>query len=266
MKTHTSTTKRGNAFTLVELLVVIAIIGVLAGMIIPAVVTAQAKAKATKAKVQIADLVGAINSYNADYSRLPSVPRTREAHAAKAAYNNQLASVASPDWTFGNIGTLDSTPGAGALPTLTVPGKTGYLQFGDPNSGGRNPNNSEVVAILMNLTNVPYLNPPPGVTFVNENFNQNPKKNVYLNAKVVGMRQPAGVDPNGVYRDPWGRPFIIIEDLDYDSRVLSPFPLNERPRFIPGNVLVMSLGPDGKANFTKDQDHPENRDNIYSWK
>jgi hypothetical protein len=28
----------------------------------------------------------------------------------------------------------------------------------------------------------------------------------------------------------------------------------------------MSLGPDGKADFTADQDHPNNRDNIYSWK
>jgi prepilin-type N-terminal cleavage/methylation domain-containing protein len=268
MKTHTPTLKRGNAFTLIELLVVIAIIGILAGMIIPAVAIAKTKALMAKARGEVVAIAGAVNSYQADYSRLPATPETRQYHANKPAYQNgQLATNNTPDWVFGNMATPDPR---GNNPTPAVLSKTGYLQVNDPQSGGRNPNNSEVMAILLNLTDIQDITPPSGPRFINANNNQNPKKTVYLNAKVVGDRQAGGVDSFGVYRDPWGHPYIVILDLDYDSRVLSPFPLARGdarfPRFIPGNVLVMSLGPDGKADFAQDQDHPNNRDNIYSWK
>ena len=68
------------AFTLVELLVVIAIIGILAAMLLPAIASATTKAKSAKAKVEVTGIVGAINSYQADYSRLPATKRTRDAH------------------------------------------------------------------------------------------------------------------------------------------------------------------------------------------
>jgi prepilin-type N-terminal cleavage/methylation domain-containing protein len=265
MNTRTISSRR-SGFTLIELLVVIAIIGVLAGMIAPAVVSAVKKAKKAKAQTEVSSIAQAITSYQADYSRLPATKRTRDAHAAKPAYNNQLATVATPDWVFGNFKTVDPK---GFEPAAVVASLTGYQEVVDPQSGGRNPNNSEVMAILtgQTLPDVVAGNSDP----VNANNNQNPKRNIYLNAKVVPTRQANGIDDLGVYRDPWGHPFIIILDLDYDSRVLSPFPLIRagqppQPRFIPGSVLVMSLGPDGKADFTVDQDHPNNRDNIYSWK
>jgi hypothetical protein len=150
-----------------------------------------------------------------------------------------------------------------------VAAKIGYQQVRDLGGSGRDADNSEVMAILtaQSVADV------QGGTAdaVNLNNNQNPKRTVYLATKTVGRNQPNGVDDLGVYRDPWGHPYILILDLDYDSRVLSPFPLVApgRPaqaRFIPGNALVMSLGPDGKADFNADQDHPNNRDNIYSWK
>ncbi|MCX6870620.1 MAG: hypothetical protein NTY84_08350, partial [Verrucomicrobia bacterium] len=155
------------------------------------------------------------------------------------------------------------------LPTQTVATKTGYQQVLDLGNSGRDANNSEVISILTAQI-VPDVQGGMADA-VNLNNNQNPKRTVYLATKSVGRNQPNGVDDLGVYRDPWGHPYIIILDLDYDSRVLSPFPLVApgRPaqaRFIPGNALVMSLGPDGKADFNADQDHPNNRDNIYSWK
>lgn len=259
--------RRRSAFTLIELLVVIAIIGILASMLVPAVVRAVVKAKTAKSRTEVTAIVGAINAYQADYSRLPATPRTRQAHSAKPPYaQGQFPTVATPDWVFGNVETPDPK---NQMPTPSVVAAVGYQLVNDPQSGGRNPNNSEVMAILTGQT-------APDVAagmseLVNANNSQNPKRNVYLNVKIVPTRQPNGMDDLGVYRDPWGHPYVVIIDLDYDSRVLSPFPLVRagqpaQARFIPGNVLVMSLGPDGKADFTMDQDHPNNWDNIYSWK
>jgi len=265
MNTRTISSRR-SGFTLIELLVVIAIIGVLASMIAPATISAVKKAKMAKARTEVSSIAQAVVSYQADYSRLPATKRTRDAHAAKPVYNNQLATAATPDWVFGNFGTTNSTR---QLPSTVVNTVTGYQEVRDTPWGNRNPNNSEVMAILtgQTLPDVVAGNSDP----VNANNNQNPKRSIYLQPKIVPTQQPNGMDDFGVYRDPWGHPFIIILDLDYDSRVLSPFPLIRagqppQPRFIPGSVLVMSLGPDGKADFTVDQDHPNKRDNIYSWK
>lgn len=264
MNTRIQLRPRRSGFTLIELLVVIAIIGVLAGMIVPATVKALGKAKSAKARAEIANIVGAIKGYQADYSRLPASPATREAHAAKGAYPaGALPSVATPDFVFGNVNTPDPK---GTLPTVGVATAVGYQEIRDPNSA-RQPNNSEVMAML---TASQFADSVTPALVVNANNNQNPKRNVYLNVKVVPTRNPGGMDDLGVYRDPWGHPYVIILDLDYDNRVLSPFPLvrnnTSQPRFIPDSVLVMSLGPDGKANLGQDEGHPDNRDNIYSWK
>ena len=253
---------RGGGFTLIELLVVIAIIGILAGMIVPATVKALSKAKSAKSRTEAAALAGAIKAYQADYSRLPASPLTRQAHAAKPAYvENQPFTTATPDWVFGNVNTVDPK---GNAPTASVASAVGYQEVRDPQGGARNPNNSEVMSIITAQQFPDFT----GASLVNANNSLNPKRNVYLNVKSVSNRQPGGVDDLGVYRDPWGHPYIIILDLDYDNRVLSPFPTGtaRSPRFLPESVLVMSLGPDGKANFGVDQDHPDNRDNIYSWK
>ncbi|MGI8966591.1 MAG: type II secretion system protein, partial [Limisphaerales bacterium] len=58
-------------FTLVELLIVIAIIGILAGMILPALARAKRQALITQAKMEIKSIESAVNQYHADYSRYP---------------------------------------------------------------------------------------------------------------------------------------------------------------------------------------------------
>ena len=58
-------------FTLVEMLVVIAIIGVLAGMILPALSRAKRQALITRAQTEMQSIVTAISGYQSEYSRFP---------------------------------------------------------------------------------------------------------------------------------------------------------------------------------------------------
>ena len=79
-----------------------------------------------------------------------------------------------------------------------------------------------------------------------------------------------------VLRDPWGHPYIVWVDMDYDGRVINPFPdvvngpilpaTNPNAKYISQPVLVMSLGPDGKANFSQPSNVGDNKDNIYNWR
>ena len=264
MKNNPFARQRG--FTLIELLVVIAIIGILAGMLLPAIGAVKAKARKVQCQKEITELEGAINAYAADNSRLPVTPETRTAHAK---YIDQV-----PDLRFGGEG-VDVFP-ANANPThFTNPGAAASLV----------PNNSEIVATLMNVTNV--IVSYNGVRqIVNQDYSLNPKHQNYLNAKILPAPGAGGVDLSanstlnpstakqpGLYRDPWGRPYYIVLDMDYDNRCLSPFPdfLNGSttpiPKYINRPVLIFSAGPDGQFDLTTAMTNKKsvNGDNIYSW-
>lgn len=65
-------TRRTDAFTLIELLTVIAIIGVLAGLLFPAIKNSLLKAEAAKAQAGIAGLQTAFRSYYTEYGKWPA--------------------------------------------------------------------------------------------------------------------------------------------------------------------------------------------------
>ena len=75
----------------------------------------------------------------------------------------------------------------------------------------------------MNLTNYPNGSAPTA----NTNYQKNPQKTIFLNAKMsgwdgTGTPQP-GVGNDLVYRDPWGNPYIISMDLNYDEQLRTRF-------------------------------------------
>lgn len=278
-------------FTLIELLVVIAIIGILAGMLLPALGMAKTKARVAQAQTDIQNLAGAISQFNADNGRFPIAKSARQ--FLKAVDENSNAG--DPDFTFGTVN-ADGSPvrdntgnpvGVNVINPAPIP----------------NASNREIVAALRGI------NPDWGASAWNRNNALNPERKNYLNVKDkprkvngVDTGEPGGVGSDGVYRDPWGMPYIISVDANFDNRTRDAFYRNESvassgaganrgliglskfpgpnsttgatsPNSFEANasVMVWSFGPDKKADPTVPATlaggkKTVNFDNVTSWK
>jgi prepilin-type N-terminal cleavage/methylation domain-containing protein len=271
MKTNPLRSRRSRrAFTLVELLTVIAIIAILAAMLLPVLSRVRLSALRAQTKIQVNDIATAIQAYDSAYGRFPVSPAAQAQASANASFNG--------DFTYGgyyNGVAIGTTVGSTVL------------------------SNSEVISILMDYTNFP--NPVFGAATINANFQKNPQKTGFLNAKMsgwdpsVGGAPAPGVGNDLVYRDPWGNPYLISMDLNYDGQCQDAFydlaAVSQQsgqqgynglvnPNFATspnsfqfhGTVMVWSMGQYGPAtpaptsfDSNKPATDPANKNHILSW-
>ena len=152
------------------------------------------------------------------------------------------------------------------------------VTYGGLAAGVGGPTNSEIVVILMDLDQG-----------INAGHVKNPQKISMLNAKTVSDNTLGGVGTDGVYRDPWGTPYIITIDLNFDEKCRDAFyrlrsvsqssgptghnglvnstdPGGNGDNFqYSGTVMVWSAGPDKQISTTQNAKSGVNKDNILLW-
>jgi hypothetical protein len=121
------------------------------------------------------------------------------------------------------------------------------------------------------------------------NHQKNPQRTLFLSAKMQGDTNTwPGVGPDLVYRDPWGNPYVISMDLNYDEQTKDAFyslsavsgpngnsspglnglinPDGSANNFqYHGKVMVWSAGPNGKIDSSDPATDNENKDNVLFW-
>lgn len=246
------------AFTLIELLVVIAIIGILASMLLPALSRAKTAAKVASARTEMANLNSAISQYQSDYNVLPA-----STNAVAAAATRSL------DFTFGTILVSTGPTGGPVSPLETLVGRgnpivppTVVNSPIETAEGAYQNVNSEVIAILTDAAFWPESNSVSPHMY-------NTRSGSLFNARRTSDTNSPGIDPYYILRDPWGLPYIITLDLNYDGKCVDPIWTSDTVMGnnipIAGSSAIWSFGPYKTISRTQPGTSAVNKYAVKSW-
>src|SRR5439155_3915531 len=188
-----------------------------------------------------------------------------------------MANAPGDDFTYGT---------ASLLPLKTPTGTTPILTPTLAGSGKYQTNNAEIMAVLLDLE--AYRNGNPTV---NKGHVKNTQRTPFLNARPAVDTNSWGLGDDGVYRDPWGMPYIITIDLNSDEKCKDSFYrlkavskqndqgggynglFNSKDKTgrsedfeYNGKVMIWSAGPDKMVDPNTAANQGANKDNVLSWK
>ena len=234
--------KCGN-FTLIELLVVIGIIVLLAGLILPAVMSAQQKGRITQAKADMASILTALKSVENTYNRM-----------------------VNPDRDFGGA-SADEAKGSTSTDKVIKLGGGGGTKY--------DPAYQNFIVELSDPTNSKVFAKAQGDNPA-KNLNINLRRIKFLDPKT--KYQPGEtVDTYAkeLWLDPWGNQYVILINTSFTDKI--PYPSNpeeedeatgKKKKYLSAKAVVYSLGPNGVDNdalnvLTSSSD--KTHDDVTSW-
>src|SRR5207247_1844226 len=112
--------------------------------------------------------------------------------------------------------------------------------------------NSEIMVVLLDLDSGP-----------NTNHVKNPLKTKYLPANFVSDTISPGIGKDNVYRDPWGNPYIITIDLNYNEKARDAFYGQEKISHDSGQTGFYGL--QNTKDTTGMTDYFEANDKVMVW-
>ena len=181
-------------FSLVELLTVIAVIAILAGILIPTVGAVKESGRATQALTEAKGIHLAIKSFQNDHKYLPSKDAT------SGTLKGGMEGGASKDIVYwGSVAA--ATPDAVDAKTIKENAAldTSYLALFDR---------------ICYVEQTDISKKPSEFAGDQKDFNKKAKK--YLTAPNSYFASDSTI---AGYRDPWGRPYIIYLDTNYDGKI-----------------------------------------------
>jgi prepilin-type N-terminal cleavage/methylation domain-containing protein len=247
MKTSkTQQCRAQGGFTLVELLVVIAIIGILAGMLMPAIVKGREKAAVQRARVEMKNLQGAIGQYETTYSRLPA-PTLLPTFSGKDVSFGVVAANITPSIAEAGNAKLVSTNSdiMAIVMDANVGANTGHA---------KNPQQHSMFEAKMVST------PVAGVSTVDYQL-RDPWDNPYiitLDLNYDGKCEDVLYNKRDVSQENNATGAFGLSNTTDNNGAGDHFALS-------GSVMIWSLGPDGKAVSNKKAREDANKDNVLGW-